>query len=190
MTFRAPFAPKPSAIAAVAICGLLAACSTGREAVGDALGLSVESPNPFNVAPRAPLRLPSDLSALPPPQPGAPSPLDPQPEQSARAALALSSGTAAAAAPGPGERRLLEAAGADLADPTIRATLAEETPQREQRYGLTSILGYKIPDGSEEEILDPRQAAEEARETGAATPNPPPAEPEPRTDKITIPLGG
>ncbi|MGM0583476.1 MAG: DUF3035 domain-containing protein [Pseudomonadota bacterium] len=181
MGFRAWSALSRPVLAAAAAGLLLTGCTGGREAVGEALGFAVESPNPFNVVPRAPLRLPGDLAALPPPEPGAPSPLEPRPEAIARSALSLPDGqdAASAGAPTPGELGLLEAAGADLADPRIRATLAEERPERERQYGLTSILGYTIPDGSEEEILTPREETERLREQGVETPNPPPEPPEP-----------
>ena len=60
-------------------------CSTSRAGLGSALGITKNSPNPFNVYPREPLVLPSDLSALPAPQPGAPSPREPKPEVEAQA---------------------------------------------------------------------------------------------------------
>ncbi|MEM1314938.1 MAG: DUF3035 domain-containing protein, partial [Pseudomonadota bacterium] len=71
-------AARAAALGAAALAA--AGCGGG---FSDTLGLTYDSPNPFNVSPRAPLRLPGDLTALPPPQPGAPSPLEPQPTRSA-----------------------------------------------------------------------------------------------------------
>ncbi|MEO1687105.1 MAG: DUF3035 domain-containing protein [Pseudomonadota bacterium] len=173
--------------AALAVAG----CASGRQAVGSALGLTYESPNPFNVSPRAPLRLPSDLSALPPPEPGAPSPLEPQPTRQARAALAQAGAEQPGqTAPTPGELALLDASGAETADPNIRATLAEEDAGagREPQFGLASLFGYRTPDGSEEEILEPRDEARRILEEGGVAPNPTPA-PEPApTNQIVLPI--
>jgi hypothetical protein len=174
----------------LAVAAALAGCTEGRRSLGSALGLEIASPNPFNVAPRAPLRLPSDLGALPPPQPGAPSPLDPQPRAAAQAALAQAGRPdAPEAAPSPGELSLLDAAGADLADPRIRASLRAERPERDDRFGLSSFLGYRVPDGSEREILSPREEAERLREAGETAPNAPPLPAEPPSDEWVIPLG-
>ncbi|MEM6440519.1 MAG: DUF3035 domain-containing protein [Pseudomonadota bacterium] len=174
-------------LAALTAAALACAACGGREAVGRAFGLTYESPNPFNVSPRAPLRLPGDLSALPPPEPGAPSPLEPQPTRSARAALANAGAPSPAqAAPTPSELALLDAAGVQTADPGIRAALAEEQPERRNDYALPSLFGLEIPDGSEEELLEPRQEADRIRAAGGVAPNPTPAPPEPQSNQITL----
>ncbi len=179
-----------SVLAATVAAFSLAACSGGRQAIGEAMGISVESPNAFNVAPRKPLRLPSDLSgALPPPQPGAASPLDPQPEAEARAALDASPARSGAA-PSAGEQALLDAAGANSADPRIRAELeADAEDPGEARYAIEQLFGYRVPtEADRRAVLEPREAADEVRGSSAQTPNapPPPAEPEPGT--IGLPL--
>ncbi|MEM1316443.1 MAG: DUF3035 domain-containing protein, partial [Pseudomonadota bacterium] len=119
----------------------------------------------------------------------APSPLEPQPTRSARAALANAGApTPAEATPSPSELALLDAAGAASADPDVRVALAGEVPEREQEYALGSLLGLSIPDGSEEEILEPREEARRIRDAGGVTPNPTPAPEERRTNEIVLPI--
>ncbi|WP_143040251.1 DUF3035 domain-containing protein [Albimonas donghaensis] len=168
----------------------LAGCGGGRRAIGDAFGLTVESPNAFNVSPRAPLRLPSDFAALPAPQPGAPSPLDPTPQADARAALASAGApSGAGVSPSPGELALLGGAGAEAAQPGIRETLEEEVDaSKNSEYGLSSLFGYATPDGTEREVLEPREAAEEVRAQGARTPTPAPAPAETPSGAYEIPI--
>ncbi|SFH96496.1 DUF3035 domain-containing protein [Albimonas pacifica] len=173
----------------------LSACTGSRDAVGTALGLNYESPNPFNVAPHAPLRLPPSFESLPPPAPGERSPLEPRPDQAAQAALASAGAgptpQAQAAAPTPGELALLDAAGAETADPQIRQRLeTERPPEPEQWYALDSVFGYKINDPDAAQTLDARTESEELRNQGAATPTPSPAPPESPSNAISIPLGG
>ena len=174
----------------------LTACSGGRDMVGTALGLNYESPNPFNVSPHAPLRLPPSYETLPDPAPGAKSPLDPRPEQAAQAALSSAGGSGGArtgqgAAPTPGELALLDAAGASSANPAIRQQLEDERPpEPEQMYALDSIFGYKINDPDAAQTLDPRGETEELRSRGVQTPTPSPARSESEPNAITIPLGG
>ena len=181
------FAPTLVTIAAAAA---LSACTVGRRDVGDSLGFTLESPSPFNVVPRAPLRLPPDMAELPLPDPGATSPLEPQPRQAARAALAnAGQPDSEPVLPSPGELSLLNASGADQADPQIRETLKAEVGQgRQSEYGATSILGLRVPDGSEEEILIPRDEARRIEQAGGDAPNLVPlTEPDPQNEiELTI----
>ncbi len=167
----------------------MSACS-GTQDLKRAIGVTLESPDAFNVYPRRPLEMPADLSALPPPRPGAPSRLDPQPEAEAQAALS-NAGTPVAArtAPSTGELALIEGAGA--ADPDIRAALASEPETTESPYGLSSFFGiavpdYKVSDGRSSPVLDPRDEAERIQQTGAATPNPPPPAPETPSNEFIL----
>lgn len=165
------FFALPLLCAALALGG----CVESRQAVGSALGFSYDSPDPFNVSPREPLRLPSDFETLPTPNPGAPSPLEPRPQAQARAALA-GAGAAPGAGPAPGELALLDAAGAGQTDPAIRATVDAEAAARprERQFGLTSFLGRPIGDPDAADRLDARAEAERLREQGAVTPVAPP----------------
>lgn len=152
-------------VLAVAGCG-------GRSGLRSTFGVTLEQPDPFNVLPRKPLRIPPNFNDLPPPSPGAPSPLDPQPVDEARSTL--NHVGQAAGAPSVGELALLGAAGAEDADPAIRSTLEQETVPTESKYGLTSVLGWKVPDGSPDEALDQREEAARIDAAGGVAPNAPP----------------
>lgn len=104
-----------AAVALVAGCG-------GSEGVRSSLGITLESPDAFNVYPRRPLQMPTDLTQLPPPNPGAPSPRDPSPRAEAQAALgnagAPEDAVAQADAPSAGEQALLASAAPTRPTPT------------------------------------------------------------------------
>lgn len=164
--------------AGLALLGALAlgvAGCGGKQGLRGVIGVTLEQPNEFNVLPHAPLRMPNDFAALPAPRPGAPSPLTPQPLEEARAALGAASGQGRA--PSTGELALLDGAGADQAQPGIREQLAGETlrPQG-QEYAFTEVLGYRIPDGRQDDVLPQRDEADRLRAEGAITPNAPPVE--------------
>jgi hypothetical protein len=159
---------------------LIAGCgSSGREAIG----LRVPPPDEFLVVSRKPFAVPADLTALPPPSPGAPSRVDPDPVAQAQAALAGRPVEAAGAAPSAGEASLLAASGAAAADPDIRRTLVAEAPAPERRFGLDSLFGFPIDQtgGAESgERVDATAEAARLRAQGVAAPvapaPPPPAE--------------
>lgn len=192
---RAARALIRAALLATAAAGL-AGCSGGREAIGTTLGLNYESPNAFNVAPHAPLRLPPSFEALPAPQPGAPSPLDPQPRRSAEAALSSAGAgqvpAGAGVAPTPGELALVDAAGGQSVDPAIREKIAADPPPQDKSnlYGLSSIFGYDLTNSANAEAIDPRSEAEAVRARSESTPTPTPKAQEDESNEFTIPLGG
>lgn len=163
----------------IGVAATAAGCSSGRAGLGNLLGVTKNSPDPFNVYPREPLVLPSDLSALPPPQPGAPSPREPKPEFEAQAALGEAGAPIVDAGPSAGEAALLANTGADAADPSIREALDDEELKREPKYGLRSFFGYKVPDGSEKDLLEAREERKRLLEEGGAAPNPPPEDEKP-----------
>lgn len=158
----------------IGVAATAAGCSTEGKGVRGVLGLTKDTPDPFNVYPREPLRMPDDMSALPEPRPGAPSPLEPDPEGEARTALGVPAAPAAAEAPSAGEAALVARAGAEAADPQIRDALDDEELQRESPYGLDTIFGFKVPDGTEEERLEAREERRRLLEEGRTAPNPPP----------------
>lgn len=154
---------------------VVAGCSSGREGVGNLLGITRGSPDPFNVYPRAPLQVPQDLATLPAPQPGAASPLEPTPIADAQAAIGNAGAPVAVAGPSQGEVALLATAGANEADPDVRRTLAEDPAlQREREFAFRTFFGYKVPDGTEKDLLEPREERKRLLEQGGAAPNPPP----------------
>lgn len=155
---------------------LLAGCGRG-EGFRESVGLVVPPPDAFMVVSRVPLTMPPDLNSLPEPRLGAPSRVDPDPQATARAALSGAGGGVAAVA-SPGEAALLGVAGAGGTDPAIREiTRAEaEAAAGERRFGLTSFLGFRIPQGTEAEAqqLDAREEADRLRDAGVAAPVAPP----------------
>ena len=101
-------------VAAVALSG----CGLGR-----ALGSSKLSPDEFNIVTKAPLVIPPDYSLKPP----APSEKSDETDTAADAQAALvGRGGSTAPATSPGERALIAQAGAEYADPLIRAVVDQE----------------------------------------------------------------
>lgn len=86
------------------------------------LGIGRNSPDEFMVVKRAPLTLPPDYELRPPMTGSVP----PASEASAQAKAALMGGDAAPASAGTAEAQLLAKAGADRADPQIRAVISQE----------------------------------------------------------------
>jgi len=175
----------------------LAACTVGSDGQGggfrQAVGLDVPPPDPFLTVSRAPLQLPPDMTALPPPRPGAPSRVEPNAgaaalaalappppaEPAAAASVAVASRAPAPRAPTAGETALLSAAGADRADPDVRRRIVAETPQPERRFALDSLFGVRIqqdPDAAPQR-LDPREESRRLRQEGVTAPVPPPEAP-------------
>lgn len=132
----------------------LAGCSNTAEV----LGLGRNSPDEFSVVDRAPLSLPPDYE-LRPPQPGVPRPQDI--EVGRRASTVLFGETQESAAPTEAEKALLEAAGADKADPSIRTVIDREADQRivGSRYLLEELLGWKPPSDKAPVVDAPAEAA-------------------------------
>lgn len=131
------------------------------------------SPDEFLVLPTRPLEMPTDLSALPPPKPGAANLVDPQPDIDAVAALtgrAVPAGSAGAGA-------LIAESGP--VDPQVRAQLAAEdaTYRRENRGLLLERLANKdAPDWSiyEDMRLDANSEFVRLRARGYRVPAAPP----------------
>ncbi len=107
--------------------GLLSGCDT----IGETLGLSRSTPDEFRVVSRAPLEVPPDFN-LRPPQPGSPRPQELDRDNRVTASVFGASGglidPRTTAGQTSGEAALLAAAGADAADPDIRAIVDRENP--------------------------------------------------------------
>lgn len=183
-TLRAARAGRVCRIALGACVVLAVAGCGGRSALRSSFGITLEQPDAFNVLPRKPLRIPPNFSDLPPPNPGAPSPLDPTPV--AEAQSALNSVGQSAGAPSVGELALLGAAGAEGAQPDIRQALEQEAGPQESGYGLTSLFGWKVPDGSAEQILDQREEAARIDAAGGDAPNAPPRAEDVKDNEIEL----
>jgi len=102
---------------------LIAAIALSGCGLGKALGTSKLSPDEFNIVTKAPLVIPPDYSLKPP----APSEKSDETDTAADAQTALvGKGGANAHAVSPGERALIAQAGAEYADPLIRAVVDQE----------------------------------------------------------------
>ena len=104
----------------------LGGCSEARRAVG----WDKAPPDEFKILTRAPLAMPPDYG-LRPPTPGAPRPQEGSTTDQARTAITggrpgARPGAAPAGRPSAAEVALLDKAGADRADPAIRATVDRE----------------------------------------------------------------
>ncbi len=123
----------PRLMPVVALAAGLLAGLGGCQNVKEQLGLTKQSPDEFRVLSRAPLSLPPDYN-LRPPEPGAPRPQVGTPTQQARQAVFRASDRQQASLEpvagdgrSRGELALLQQAGADEADPSIRQIVNEET---------------------------------------------------------------
>jgi len=159
-------------IASVSMRALLAALALGLALSGcgrvrEAVGLTKQPPDEFNVVTRAPLAMPPSLDVLPPPQPGAARPQELQPAEQAQAALFGTVLPVEEAASG-GEQALLADAQAGVAEPDIRETVdAEHMALLEDSQGWVEYLQFwrDFPDPSAV-VIDP--AKERARLQGNA----------------------
>jgi len=144
------------AMAVSALALSLGACSGFKEAVG----ATKQAPDEFAIQTRAPLAVPPDFT-LKAPQPGAPRPQDA--DISLRAQQTLL-GNAPARPATEGENAFLAQAGAEKADPKIRAELMTDQRQRRAeaaRYSYAdAILFWHAAPNDHGQPLD---AAEEAR---------------------------
>lgn len=110
---------------ALALAGIaLSGCGETRRAIG----LDRTSPDEFAVVSRAPLTLPPNMAALPPPRPGAARPQERTATQTAAASVFGSAPRASAAGRTTGEQALIAQAGAKGGiEPGIRTKLDQET---------------------------------------------------------------
>lgn len=143
----------------------LGGCDTLREE----LGMNKQSPDEFRVVARAPLSLPPDYNLLVTPNPGQPRPQEGTPTDQARTAVfgtqpqdqALSSGSS-------GEAALLNAAGAQNANPEIRQVVDQETQQinAESEYFLDELIFWRDP-VEPGVIVDPTKESQRIKENQA-----------------------
>jgi hypothetical protein len=129
MTFRVPHTARAAGVAGAAIMALLLV--SGCSEVKRVIGYDKAPPDEFAVLSRAPLSLPPDHT-LRPPTPGAPRPQEGLTREKAQAALTGSkqlTPTTQIATSGrsSGDVALLKRAGADQANPEIRAVVNRET---------------------------------------------------------------
>jgi len=152
---------------ALAMLALLAlgACDSLR----DELGMNKQSPDEFRVVSRAPLSLPPDYNTLVTPNPGQPRPQEGTTTDQARTAVF---GTEQKGQPvtaeSTGEAALLNAAGAQNADPQIRQIVDRETQQinEEDTDFLDALIFWQDqpPPGT---VVDPNKEAQRIKENQA-----------------------
>lgn len=112
------------------IAATLALCACSQ--VGEQFDFSKKAPDEFAVVKRAPLEMPTDLSRLPPPRPGAPRPQEPSTTDLARSAVVGTDAQRDIAAQNnvsQGEAVLLQKTGAAGMTPAIRDAVDKETSE-------------------------------------------------------------
>ncbi len=160
--------PAARAAAALALLSGLAACGSDTART---LGFTRDAPDEFQVTTRAPLSMPPDRTALPPPRPGASRPQELTMREQAESALvpaaALGGGPRAPTRPSPGEGALLAQAGRDAPD-DIRRRVDEESLRLEQpdRSFVDRLMFWREtpPPGTP---VDPTREAQRLRENAA-----------------------
>jgi hypothetical protein len=151
-------------VAVLASAALLQGCSGTREA----LGLTKQAPDEFQVVARAPLSMPPDYN-LRPPEPGAPRPQEAATRDLAAAAVfGNTEGTDGVAAASGGESALLESAGAAGNDPNIRQVVDLETKtevEQDQSF-IDTLIFWREPEpyGT---VVDPTLEQQRLQENAA-----------------------
>lgn len=156
------------AVAALALTG----CSDARRS----LGLDRTSPDEFAVVSRAPLTLPPDMRQLPSPTPGASRPQEAAPTQVAAASIfgpgtqvsGVRTGARSGTGGSSGEQALLNRAGADKADPSIRAKVDQETTAMivADRSWVDSLLFWQKQEAPYQ-VVDPAKETQRLRQAQA-----------------------
>jgi hypothetical protein len=129
----------------------------GCTGVKESLGAAKQAPDETAITTRAPLVVPAtfDLKA---PQPGAPRPQD---ADVAAAAQKVLGGAPKQTAASQGEQELLNAAGAEKADPKVRQALRSEVREQSKRKSYAdSVLFWRGKRGDEGTPLDPKEEAD------------------------------
>ncbi len=147
----------------------LQACSQVREQ----FDFSKKAPDEFKVVTRAPLEMPSNLSSLPAPQPGALRPQEVPTDQLARQSILGESAVypAGNAPLSQGESALLQRSGAANASPAIRAQVNKETEEyiEGERPGIDKLkrMVGMTPAEPSKEAVDPVKEIERIRQNKA-----------------------
>jgi len=143
---------------------LLVGCGGGA---AEMMGLGRHSPDEFAVVDRAPLSMPPDYN-LRPPQPGAPRPQEIEMDTRANDILFEGKDVRGNSVVSSSEQGLLEKAGADKADPSIRSVIDRES--RERVVGtpqlVQELLWWRDP-ADEATVVDAKAEAERLRNAKA-----------------------
>jgi hypothetical protein len=148
--------------AAAALAATLAGCSGLRNTFGVERG----GPDEFTVVRHAPLSLPPDYN-LRPPQPGVPRPQESSPQLQARSVvvgsqsgLVVGSSLGSVGSQSSAESALLQQAGADQVDPSIRDTLNQEAGfDSVDRGFLEGLIFWRKPETAGD-VVDAEAEAE------------------------------
>ncbi len=153
------------AAAATALLIALGGCTEARQA----LGLTKQAPDEFQVVARAPLSLPPDYT-LRPPEPGAPRPQEGTARDQAQAAVFGGSGLTGNPVDGSrGEVALLQSAGATGIDPNIRKLVNAETDMlvEENRRFIDNLIFWRDAEPYQGEVVDPVAEQQRLQENAA-----------------------
>lgn len=156
----------------------LPACQT----VNDAIGISKQSPDEFEVVRQRPLTIPPDFD-LRPPEPGAPSLTDEVPMETAREALIGEAATPADGGPSAAEQAVL--AGSGEGNPDIRSEIESERRERVREEREEGWFSGMFDWFGDDETADP-VAAPDAPPTTSTEGDQQPAE----TPTVEQPQGG
>ena len=165
------------AIALIGMLLTLAACAGGDRGLRDFRSASA-GPDEFSVMPMAPLTLPSNLDALPPPTPGGTNITDPTPNADAVAVLGGNPNALIPNGSPAGDSALITAASRNGVDPAIRQTLATEDAAfraRQTRFGLFRARDRYFQ-AYARQALDAYAEYARFRQAGIAVPSAPPAQ--------------
>jgi len=146
---------------------LVSACGPDTQRT---FGFTRDAPDEFAVTTRAPLSMPPDMTALPPPRPGAARPQELPIRQQAEAALvpgAALAGPQQAARPSSGESALVAQAGGPVS-PDIRRRVDEESLRLDQpeRSFTDRLMFWRDPPPPGTPV-DPQREAQRLRENAA-----------------------
>jgi hypothetical protein len=156
---------------AVGVAVLLALSLAGCSQTRQALGLTKQAPDEFQVVARAPLSLPPDYN-LRPPAPGAPRPQEGTASDQAKTAVfGYQAGGALGDAPAgssQGEAALLQSAGATGIDPNIRLLVDQETSSliEQDKKFIDDLIFWRDPEPPGE-VIDPVAEQQRLQENAA-----------------------
>lgn len=138
-------------VSLVAVGVLVSGCDTLKEQVG----LTRHTPDEFAVMQRAPLEMPTDMSSLPVPRPGAPRPQEVAAKDAAQQVL-LGAPQTGASQQSSTESSLLQKAGVSGSTSQIREQLAldAKVQKEDNRSVIKRILGTEDDEGPAH-VVDP-----------------------------------
>lgn len=141
-------------------CAALMLLTTGCERAKEELGLTRHTPDEFAVMKRAPLEIPSDMTDLPKPRPGAQRPQEVAAKSQAQQVV-LGTNASGSDQKSGAEQSLLTKAGAAQASPKIRSVVDRESAENSKDH--RPVVKRLLNIGSDESaatVVDPAAEAE------------------------------